>query len=407
MRKQQKNSNKFMAFIRMLGPGVITAALVFGPGSLTVASKLGAGFQYKLLWVVVIATFFMIVFTLMSTRIGITSGDTLIGVIRKKYGKFYSGVIGVGIFLVAVSFQSGNSIGAGLAFAGLFDTGPGPWIIFFSATAIAFLFLRSFYKILEKIMIAMVALMLLSFLFTLIISAPAIDELVMGLVPQMPKGAEMLSIALVATSFSIVGAFYQSYLVRERGWKKGDYPVCRREALTGIVVLGFITMMVITAAGAVLYPRGISVASAADMGEAIRPLFGDFSSTVFMTGLFAASFSSLIGNASLGGSIIADTLSIGSKMEDWPLRLAIILIIITGALLSVVFSEMGLRLIVLAQRLTILFVPFIAVFILLAANDRSVVNGMKNNRLANIAGVAGLALLTLLALYNVYKLIYS
>lgn len=393
-----------MAFIRMLGPGIITAALVFGPGSLTVASKLGANFQYKLLWIVLVTTFLMAIFTLMSTRIGISSQQTLIEIIKKKYGKVYSIIVGFGIFMVAVLFQSGNSIGGGLAFAELFHTAPEPWIIFFSAIAISFLFLRSFYKLLEKVMIAMVAIMLLSFLFTLIIAAPDYIELIKGFVPGIPQGSEMLSIALTATSFSVVGAFYQSYLVQERGWKKDEYLLCRRETLTGIILLGFITMMVISAAGAVLFPRDIKVQSAADMGEAIRPLFGNISSTVFMIGLFAASFSSLIGNASLGGSILADTLSIGKKMQDLPLRLMIMLIIITGAVIATIFSNMGLQLIVLAQRLTILIVPLIALFIFLVAGDQSIVGHLKINRNYKIAGISGLLLLIGLAIYTLYIL---
>jgi len=405
MKKQQSQiSGKFLTFIKMLGPGIITAALVFGPGSLTVASKLGANFQYKLLWIVIITTFLMAVFTLMSTRIGISSQQTLIEIIKRKYGKVYSIVVGVGIFLVAVLFQSGNSIGGGLAFAELFHTAPEPWIMFFSAIAISFLFLRSFYKILEKVMIAMVAIMLLSFLFTLVIAAPDYIELIKGFVPAIPQGSEMLSIALTATSFSIVGAFYQSYLVQERGWKKDEYLLCRRETLTGIILLGFITMMVISAAGAVLFPRDIKVQSAADMGEAIRPLFGNISSTVFMIGLFAASFSSLIGNASLGGSILADTLSIGKKMEDPPLRLMIMLIIIIGAVIATIFSNMGLQLIVLAQRLTILIVPLIALFIFLVANDQSIMGHLKINRNYKIAGISGLLLLIGLAIYTLYIL---
>jgi Mn2+/Fe2+ NRAMP family transporter len=405
MNKQQSRfGEKILSFVRMLGPGIITAALVFGPGSLTVASKLGANYQYKLLWIVIVSTFFMVIFTMMSTKIGISTDQTLIGIIKKKYGKVYSVVIGIGIFMVTVLFQSGNSIGAGLAFAGLSHTSPVPWILFFSAFAISFLFLRSFYKILEKIMIAMVVIMLLSFLFTLIISAPDYTEMFQGFVPGIPKGSEMLSIALIATSFSIVGAFYQSYLVQERGWDKESYHLCRRETLTGILLLGFITMMVISAAGSVLFPRGIKVQSAADMGEAIRPLFGNISSTVFMIGLFAASFSSLIGNATLGGSVLADTLSIGNKLQDLPLRLMIMLIIVTGAAIAIIFSDMGLQLIVLAQRLTILIVPFIAFFILLVSNNESLMGPLKNNRFHKIAGMLGLLLLLVLAFNNLYHL---
>lgn len=254
-------------------------------------------------------------------------------------------------------------------------------------------------------MIAMVAVMLLSFLFTLIIASPDYMDIFKGFLPGIPKGSEMLTIALIATSFSVVGAFYQSYLVQERGWKKEEYLLCRRETLTGILILGFITMMVISAAGAVLFPRGIKVQSAADMGEAIRPLFGNISSTIFMVGLFAASFSSLIGNASLGGSILADTLNIGKKMQDFPLRLMIMLIIISGAVVSIIFSDMGLQLIILAQRLTILIVPFIALFILLVANSASLMGSLKNNLFYKITGILAILMLLVLALNNVYNLL--
>ena len=46
--------------IQQLGPGLITAALIFGPGSLTVGTKLGAGFGYKLLWVIPILIVLMV-----------------------------------------------------------------------------------------------------------------------------------------------------------------------------------------------------------------------------------------------------------------------------------------------------------------------------------------------------------
>ena len=61
--KEYYNSN---AFIKSLGPGVITAALVFGPGSLTINTKLGASYGYSLLWVLILAMLFMSAFTSMS-----------------------------------------------------------------------------------------------------------------------------------------------------------------------------------------------------------------------------------------------------------------------------------------------------------------------------------------------------
>jgi len=396
--KEFRESNTIRSWARILGPGIITAALVFGPGSLTIASKLGAGFGYKLLWVVILTTFFMAIFTLMGARIGVSIEKSLITTIREKYGKAFSLIIGFGVFLVTASFQSGNSIGAGLAFAELFNTSSVPWILLFSVLAIALLFLKSFYRILEKIMVGMIGIMVFSFLITLILSGPQIKSLAKGIIPSMPSGSELLVIALIASSFSIVGAFYQAYLVQERGWKKQQLKMCQYESLTGIIILGMVTFMIMAAAGSVLFPKGIQVNSAAEMGKALDPLFGNLASTVFMIGLFAASFSSLLGNATLGGAVLADAFSLGNKLSSFPLRLLIMVVIITGAVIAVAFNHLQLKLIVIAQALTMIVAPIVGIFILLVSSNKNIMGDLKISKNLKIFGIIGLIIILLLGL---------
>ena len=388
---------RYLDFIHLIGPGIITAALVFGPGSLTIASKLGGQFQYNLLWVIVLATFFMIVFTVMTTRYGFVSQNSLIESIRNRHGKAVSTFVGISIFVVSISFQSGNAIGAGLAFASLFNTSPIPWIICFSILAITTLFFRSFYKILEKMMIVLILIMLLSFLITVLISSPDLSLVVKGFVPRLPKGSELLTIAIIASSFSITGAFYQSYLVQEKNQSARGIKTSIKESISGILILGIVSSMVLISAGAVLYTNKISINTAADMGRALEPLFGSASFIVFMIGLFAASFSSLIGNATLGGVILADTLSLGKKLSDWSVRLLIITLIITGAVIAILFSDLRLQLIVFAQGFTILIVPFIGFFILRITSKHQIMGEYKNSVLTKILGTSGLILLLGLA----------
>src|SRR5699024_10224226 len=122
----------------------------------------------------------------------------------------------------------------------------------------------------------------LSFLITLILSRPSLMYIIQGFIPTVPEGSEMLSIALVASTFSIVGAFYQSYLVRERGWKIRETKKAKQESLTGVVILGFISSFILINAAAILYPQGIEVNSATDMGLALTPLFGNTATAIFM-----------------------------------------------------------------------------------------------------------------------------
>ena len=399
-------TNKTHDFIRALGPGVITAALVLGPGTLTIASKLGSQFQYKLLWLILFSTIFMIVFTTMAARYGFYNKTTLIECIRNRYGKFTGFLIGGSIFIVSASFQSGNSIGAGLAVSAIFDTSPGPWIVVFSLTAIFTLFFRSFYRILEKAMILLVMVMMLSFLITVIISAPDMMEIFKGFSPTLPKGSELLAIAIVATSCSIAGAFYQSYLVQAKSWGNADFKTCRTESITGILLLGGISSLVLIAAGGVLYTNGITINNVADMGKALEPLFGQASFIIFMIGLFAASFSSLLGNATLGGNILADSLNIGKTHDQWSTRLLIMLLIVIGSLIAIVFSDLRLQLIVFAQGFTILMVPVIAFFILKISGDKAIMGNFRNNAFISLAGKLGVALLTFLAFAYGYLMIF-
>jgi len=59
-------------------------------------------------------------------------------------------VVSIGIFLVCTSFQTGNSVGVGIAIGELTNTNNNIWIIFFNWVCIALLFFRSFYKVWKK-----------------------------------------------------------------------------------------------------------------------------------------------------------------------------------------------------------------------------------------------------------------
>lgn len=387
-----------------MGPGIITAALVFGPGSLTLTSKLGSIYGYDLLWVLVVSTALMISFTGMGARIGIATNQSLLKTFKDKWGSWASILAGLGIFFVCTSFQAGNTIGAGLSFAESFDTSPIPWIVIISLSASSLLFFKSFYKVLEKVMMMMVGLMMISFIFTLLVAQPNLAEVMKGLVPSVPNASLILVIALVASSFSIAGAFYQSYLVQEKGWQREEVKDVKRESLTGIIILGVISSMVLVSSGAILFPQGIEVKAATDMGRALEPLYGSWATSIFMSGLFGASFSSLIGNATIGGTLFADALSLGRDLNSKPVKSLIMLIIGIGAIVAIAFGKLPLELIVFAQGITIFAVPFIGYGLLLIANNKSIMRDLVNKTPSRIAGVIGLMVLVFLAASNFYNL---
>ncbi len=394
----KKNRN----WIGSIGPGLIVAALVFGPSKLTITSKIGANYEYSLIWVISIAIFFMAVYTLIAERIGNASDKTLLAMIGERWGKGFSILIGIAVFLVCTSFQAGNSVGVGIAIGELTNTSNTIWIIVFNLIGIGLLFFRKFYKVLEKVMMSLVGLMLLAFLITLIEVKPDPMEVTKGLlIPQIPKNSVGLIVAFMASCFSIVGAFYTSYLVQERRKaNKGVKDGSKNSSLTVIIILGFLSAIVMICAGAILYPKGIEVKTATDMSMALEPAFGVYAAAVFLLGLFAAGFSSIVGNATVGGTLLSDAFGSGGSFSSNKTRIYIAMVMVVGATISLSFGGAPLELIVFAQSITIFIVPIIGIAMFMIANDKKFMGKNKISPFLSISGAIGLLVIFFLAIVN-------
>lgn len=389
-----------------LGPGLITAALVFGPSKITITSKMGAEYGFSLIWVVLISIFFMAIFTTIATRIGIASDQSLISAVRQKWGKRTAFAAGLAVFFVTASFQAGNAIGVGISLSALSGTPVKPWIIVFTLISISLLFFKSFYKMLEKVMILMIVLMLVAFLATMLLVKADVTAIASGIIPSLPSGSTGLGIAFVASCFSVVGASYQAYLVQQR--RKNNPGVTQKagDGLFGIAILGLMSLTVLICAAAVLYPRGIAVTNATDMAKALEPIFGKYAFALFLSGLFSASFSSLIGNASVGGIFFADALGYGSDFNSKAARFLTAAIMILGAGVAYLFGKLPIELLIIAQRITIFLVPFIGFAIFFIANDRRIMGDMKSSRTTNVYAILGLLLLVVLALKSIADILF-
>ena len=191
-----------------------------------------------------------------------STNHSLLTTIRQKWGGTASAIVGISVFLVCTSFQAGNSTGVGIAVAELTHTPVILWVIFFNLVGISLLFFRSFYKVLEKIMILLIVVKLFAFITTLVMVKPDASAVAAGMSPSLPAGSLALTIAFIASSVSIVGACYQSYLVQERRRINPGAKQTGNESLTGIILLGLMSAMVMICAAAVLHPQGIKIGRA-------------------------------------------------------------------------------------------------------------------------------------------------
>lgn len=369
-----------------IGPGLITAAVVVGPGSITVCSKLGATMGYSVLWTILISSIMMITFTRIGTMIGIMSNESFLSTVSKKYGFLVSMMMGGSVFFITTGFQIGNNIGVGLALETLFDGSTWFWALIF--TIISFVFLwssNSFYSLLEKLMTALVFIMVISFFGNLFIIRPNMGEILRGLVPHRPKSFSLI-IAVSATTFSVAAASFQAYLVRAKGWTKKDLSEGLKDSVIGIVIVSIICMVIIITSAAVLEPAGITVNSAVEMAMQLEPLLGSFAKWMFLFGLWAGSFSSFIVNAMIGGTFLADGLGLGSSLNSLWSKIFASLIMILGTTATAMLGENPIQLLVITQATTIFGVPLIALFMIILSNDHRMMGEYRSGFITNAIG---------------------
>ncbi len=393
--------NRIKESLRSIGPGFIIAAVVLGPGSLTVASRIGSEHGYAFLWVIVLAAVFMVIYTSMGVRFGVYNKKSILQSIADKYGRWFAILIGISSFLSASSFQFGNNLGIGIGMQGITGIDERVWPLIFTPLAMVMVFwAKNLYKALEKLMMVMVMLMIIAFLFNLFLTKPEVGQVAKGFLP-LSLSLENMDVvaALMATTFALVGAIYQSYLAQNKNWKISNLKRGLNDTYMGIFLLAFISALIIITSAAALHPYGIKVNSAADMALQLEALFGGQSKIIFSLGLCAAAFSSLMVNSVMGGGLLADGLGLGHSMNEKMPRIFTSIILLIGMLIAVFFRGNVIYALIMAQASSIFAVPLIALGMFLILNNKEVMGKYKNNTFQNVLAILGFILISIMVYF--------
>ena len=359
--------------LRSIGPALIVAAVVLGPGSILTNSRVGAQFGYEMIWLLVLATLLMAGTVALAGRLGTTLPGSIGDELRARRGRPVAILVGVTGFLIVALFQTSNDV-AILAALESFDeswisgiaTRAGVLITLNAAVILALVRFHDRYRKIERAMKLLVLVMIVGFASNLPLCSPSLPEALGGLVPRWPEGADVLpTMALVATTFSVAGALYQAYLVREKGWTVADHRKGLRDVMSGIGALGLVSLLIMITAAATLHGRvdPAELRSTTDVARQLEPLFGRAANVLFGLGIFAGAFSSFLVNAIIAGTLLADGLGLGARMDEaWPRRFTV-LALLTGMVAALLAELTGVgvvQVIFAAQSLTVVGTPLLA-----------------------------------------------
>jgi manganese transport protein len=387
------------SLLRSVGPGAVVAAAFIGPGTVTTATLAGAQYGYVLLWALTFSTIATLVLQEMSARLGVITGAGLGEAVRERF-RGVSRIVAATLVIGAIVFgnaayETGNLLGASLGAAGVAGGQARLWAPAFAAVAFTLL-LFGRYKAIERVLVALVLLMSIVFLATAITLAPPPGELLRGLfVPTLPADGRALIVAvgLIGTTVVPYNLFLHAAAVSEKWHGPSGLRAARLDATIAIVLGGVVSMAVVATAAAGLGGSDATIGSAADMAVQLEPLLGAWARVFFALGLLAAGLTSAITAPLAAAYATAGVLGWPRDLRDRRLRAIWMLVLGVGA----GFAAAGIRpvpAILFAQVANGLLLPTIAIFLLLAVNDRNRMAGHTNGPVRNALGIA-VVLLTL------------
>ncbi|MAM59724.1 MAG: manganese transporter [Salinicola sp.] len=380
-----------LQMLALMGPAFVAGAWRFGPGALTSAVQAGSRYGYMLLWVILISAVLMFVFNDMAVRLGLASSESIVATTKRKLGRPVGVLAGFGVFAITLMFAVGNAVGSGLALSLLLGGSVVGWTLACTVAVGALVAMRNTYKAMERLLVALVGLMSVGFLASTLLSDPDWAAAAKGLVPHFPAEAGVLLIAMIGTNFSINSAFYTGYAIHERQLKREQYrAITLMDTLPGNIATALMAMLIIIVSAAVLHATGTVANTFPQLAGVLEPLAGRLGAVLFGLGFFAAAFSSMAANASAGGTLLADALGWSSSLSSYRVKALVYVVLVWGALVTLLAKGSPIELIIVAQALTVLVAPFLGIILFLLTRREDVMGDLKNGPWQTLFALLGL-----------------
>ncbi|MER2265308.1 NRAMP family divalent metal transporter [Methylobacterium oxalidis] len=287
--------------LRVLGPGLITGASDDDPSGIATYGQAGAQFGYGLCWTMLYTLPLMAAVQMVSGRIGRTTGHGIAGVLRQHYP---NGLLQAVVFLLLAAniLNLGADLGAMAdAFNLLLPGSRWLYVILFAGICVFMQLVLQYTRYVA--VLKWLTLSLFAYLGVVIFAHVSWRDL--GLAVALPRidlsGAGLTTlVALFGTTISPYLFFWQAAEEAEdlhayprrhdllHAPEQGRAALHRIEVdtLVGMTFSNLVALAIMVTTAAVLHPRGITdIQTSAQAAEALRPLAGPLSATVFALGL--------------------------------------------------------------------------------------------------------------------------
>lgn len=391
---------------KKIGPGVLVAAAFVGPGTLAMCTLAGARFGYALIWALLVSILATIVLQGMAGRIGVVTQSGLVDVVRQELKSPWVRkmviVMVLGAILVGnAAYEAGNIGGATLGLEQLFPQEHlKPYLPLLMGILIFLLLWFSSYKILERIFVALVGIMGISFIICAVMTKPSVWGILKGMfVPSLPENSLFTVIALVGTTVVPYNLFLHTSLVKEKWKSKNNIKEVKWDTIISIALGGIVSLAILVTASAAPIS---DVSHAMDMAKGLEPLFGKWAVYFMSIGLLAAGITSAI-TAPLAAAYVASScFGWSGGMQDKRFKMVWAFVLLCGVVF-LSFDIKPIQVIQFAQVANGLLLPIMALLLLWVVNKKSVMGQYRNTLVQNTFGIAIVVFSIFLGVKSVLK----
>ncbi|HEX7495744.1 MAG TPA: Nramp family divalent metal transporter [Candidatus Limnocylindrales bacterium] len=400
------NRVRLAAILGVLGPGLVSGFADNDAGGISTYSVAGVKYGYDLLWVLLVSQIVLFFTQEVGARLGLATGQGLAGLVRERYGVRWATFMISTMLVANVGSIIAEFAGCSAAL-GLF--GWPTWAsALLAATVVMLLLTRGNYSKVQYLFVAVGIGVSLAYFISALLAHPDWGRAANSLVVPHLASSPAYWVAVVATVGTTITpwgqAFIQSYVADKRLGPE-DLVGERLDVGLGALLTNLIAGFIVVACAATLFSTGqTNVADVPTIARALEPLAGTAATYLFAVGLLAASFLGL-GVVPLTSAYATCEAFGWETGVDWRWREApafyglLTFFVVAAALFVLVVPPNELiQVMVSAQVVNCLLLPFVLVFVMRLSMDRQLMGPLASGRFLLTVGWLGTALLIVLSL---------
>ena len=411
VRQTVARRKRLLAYLAILGPGMITANAGNDAGGIATFASVGADFGYSLLWILIPITISLGIVQEMCARMGAVTGKGLADLIRERFGVRWTALIMLALLVANAGVTVSEFVGIAAA-TELF--GVSHYIsVPLAAILVWWLIVKGSYKRVERVFLLM-SLVFLGYIVSAFLSRPDWSAVAVGMVRPEFKLEHAFLFTFVAVIGTTISPYMQVYVqssVVEKGVTPENYAKTKADVWVGTIFAIVIVFFIIVSTAATLHKSGIQISTAADAAHALRPLAGRYAEALFGLGLFGASMLAAgvlpLATAYSISEALGFEKGVSRSFREAPIFLGTFTFLVAvGAAIAIVPNLPLIRVLLVTQVINGLLLPIVLFAVLKLVNNRELMGRYVNGPLYNFAAWLTAILVTILSLLFIFNTLF-